>query len=358
MLAPQPRGGRRRGAAPRRRARRGTRPAPRSRRCDASTPRAATRAPRARRAATRRRDAARARRARARARSSRCAVRRVASARPRSRRARSSAATVDAGAGGVETAVPGHRRPPRGNAPDGTPSGKALNRALSSGPDPGHARGRPQVRQDLGREELEARPGEVGRQAAGERVERDAAVGGTCSSRARTSSGVPDDELRRRASGRRPSRPSRPASSADPASGTTRTSAPRTARTARSRPTPARDRRPRARTSGRRSRRRSPSKPTRSGFVDVRVAHDLVGVHRQHRQPQPRRAARRGRHSAADEHHRVRLGDRLRRDRHRAAPPLERLARPRLRAPRRRTPRGSGRAPRARAPAISNSSTR
>ena len=138
--------------------------------------------------------------------------------------------------------------------------------------------------------------------------------------------GRADDVLRRRLEVVDRLRRSRPASSAGRASGTTRTSAPRRARTGRSRPTPSPGRRRRARTSGRpaaaRSRR---SKPIFFASSKYASRTDGVGVHREHREPQARRAPRGGGHSPADEQHAARIGDRLRRDAHVAAAPLERL---------------------------------
>ena len=105
--------------------------------------------------------------------------------------------------------------------------------------------------------------------------------------------------------------------------------------------------------------RTRPSKPMLLGLLAVRVAHHGVGVHRQHREPQPRRAPRRGGHSPADEHASGAVRSRASGVTRTVRPsPLERLARPAPAASPRRTPRGSCRAPRARRPAISNSSTR
>jgi hypothetical protein len=66
------------------------------------------------------------------------------------------------------------------------------------------------------------------------------------------------------------------------------------------------------------------------GFLAIRGVQHRVGVHRHHREPKARRAPRRGGHSPADEHGRVRFGRGHGGDAHGAAFPLERLTRPRL----------------------------
>ena len=66
------------------------------------------------------------------------------------------------------------------------------------------------------------------------------------------------------------------------------------------------------------------------GLVLVRLGEARVGVHRHHRQVQPRGAAGRGRDAAADEQRRVRIGVRPRGHLHLPALVLERIAGERL----------------------------
>ena len=112
-----------------------------------------------------------------------------------------------------------------------------------------------------------------------------------------------------RASGPRRCRRRPSASSAGPASGTTRTSASRRAGTgaisahARSGSSVTwRNVGPSGTITN------PPVKPTRSASSRYAVVQLGVGVHRHHREPEARGAPRRGGHSAADEHRRVRFG--------------------------------------------------
>ena len=185
-----------RGAVPLRRARRGTHPVLRSRRRGASTPLARHRAPRAPLRSTRRCGPAQARRARSRARSSPTSVRRAAGEPTRWRPSRSPRLRVRRGlrrllrrrdrrklTGDVETAVPRHGgllvsatgRSRSGRCRRISPLRRLTRgfaRARSDTAIVDRARsGTPERRQHLGREQLEARPREVGREAAGQRVE-------------------------------------------------------------------------------------------------------------------------------------------------------------------------------------------
>ena len=73
-----------------------------------------------------------------------------------------------------------------------------------------------------------------------------------------------------------------------------------------------------------------PSKPILRASSKYASRHDGVGVHREHREPQPRGPAGGRGHSPADEQHPARIGDRLGRHPHVTTAPFERLPRQRV----------------------------